>query len=112
MALPLLPPPNEFLELKPEEPVEITVRSWKLGMATIKPRYAGAPPEKTVRALRCWVPPETKPLGPDYWDITQGTLIYTLMGYLEKPDFTKYRYRITKYGVPPKARFTVEPIPL
>lgn len=66
--------------------------------------------EKRIRALRVWVPKEIKLLFPYYWDITSQTLIAQLMPALEAPGWEAKKYKITKYGVAPKARFSLEVI--
>jgi len=108
-ALPELEPPYEILELKPGETKAITVIDWQLGKMTIHPRWPGAPPEKTVRAIRLFVPREEKPLFPHYWDITAGTLVpqvWTILREARVPP-NKVVLEITKVGAAPKARFSV-----
>ena len=108
MALPELPGPYEILELRDGESVTLKIRDWRLGIMRIRPRFAGAPPEKVIKVLRLYVPRETKPVGPDYWDVTSQTLIYQLLPFLQAPDFRAKSFRITAFGVAPRKRFTVE----
>ena len=107
--LEVLEPPYEILELKPGESKTITVIDWQLGQMTIHPRWPGAPKEKTVRAIRLFVPEEEKPLFPHYWDVTAGTLVPQLWTILREARVPPNRVvlEITKVGAAPKARFSV-----
>ena len=104
-----LEPPYEILELKPGETKTFTVIDWQLGKITIHPRWPGAPKEKTVRAIRLFVPPEEKPLFPHYYDATAGTLVPQLWTILREAGVPPNRVvlTITKVGAAPKARFSV-----
>lgn len=102
--------PFEIFELVDGETRELIIKEWEEGRAVIHPKPELKP--KEVKILRVHVPPEIKPLFPYYWDITSTTLIAQLKPYLEKPDFAKYKYIITKYGVAPKARFSLKVEPL
>jgi len=104
--LEVLPQPYEILELGDGESITLKITSWKLGKITIQPKYLRAP--KEVRTLRVWVPEGYKTFEPRYFDITSQTLIYQLLPHLEVPDFTKKLFLITKHGVAPHARFTLE----
>jgi hypothetical protein len=66
------------------------------------------PEGKMIKALRIFVPAQTKPIGVSWYDITSQTLIAQLLPFLEQPNFGNKTFVITKYGVAPKARFTVE----
>jgi len=101
-----LPPPFEILDLADGESIEMQIKKWELGLGIIVPRVIGV--EKEIRILRVWVDPRYKLTVPYYWDITSGTLQAGLLPYLEKPNFTKLIFKITKYGVAPRARFTLE----
>jgi len=96
----------EILELVDGGTITLHPQRWLLGRATIHPGYADRP--KVIRALRIWIPRREKPIGPDYWDITSQTLIYQILPYLERPDYRTRTFRITKHGVAPRARFTLE----
>jgi hypothetical protein len=104
--------PYEILELRDRESVRLRVVSWEQGTITIHPRYPGAPAEKEIAALRVHLAAGTKPYPPLYWDITSKTLQAQLLPLLLERGFERYEYVITKYGVPPKARFTLERVPL
>jgi len=96
----------EILELPDGGILQCRILRWLLGRTTIHPGYAGRP--KVIRVLRIWIPREEKPIGPDYWDITSQTLIQQILPYLERQDFRGRTYTITKHGVAPRARFTLQ----
>lgn len=101
-----LPGPYEIFELADGESKTLQVTKWELGTAFIKTREV--PEGKTIKVLRVYVTTAVKPIGVGWWDITSGTLIAQVLPFLEKPDFTRKKFTIKKYGVAPKARFTVE----
>lgn len=103
--------PYELLDLPDRGEVTLDVTSWERGSMTIKPRYAGAPAEKIIPVLRVHVTAETKAYPPHYYDITSKTLIAQALPMLMAPDFRDYLYRIVKFGVAPRARFTLERVP-
>jgi len=107
-----LEPPYEIFELADGESRTMRVEKWVRGLMTIRPRYAGAPPEKEVEALRVWVPPEIKPEFPHYWDITAGRLRAQLLPILKAPGFEKLEITVTKRGVAPRAYFEVSVKPV
>jgi len=109
--LPLLPPAYEILELADGESREFLVTKSELGRMVISPRWPGAPPTKEVRALRLHTTREWKEFGPLYWDVTPATLVTELIELIHRPKYYGIRLRITKYGVPPKARFRIQIIP-
>jgi len=78
----------------------------------IHPRYPGAPEEKEIESLRLHLAPGVKALPPNYYDLTSKTLQSQMLPMLLERGFERYEYVITKYGVAPKARFTVERRPL
>ena len=104
-----LPGPYEILDLRDGESIDLRVERWELGKMRIRVRRTGE--EKEIIALRVYVPPELKPTLPHYYDITANTLRAGLLPYLEKPDYRRYIFRITKIGVAPTARFMLEVIP-
>jgi len=108
--LEVLPAPYEILELKDGEEITLRITDWKVGKITIIPKYLEE--EKEIPVLRVWVPPEIKRTVPYYWDITSKTLAEGLLTYLRAPDYTLKQYRIKKFGVAPKARFTLEVTPI
>jgi len=107
----MLPGPYEILDLKDGESITLRIVGWERGKIIIHPRYPGAPPEKEIPVLRVHVTEDTKPYPPYYYDITAKTLQYQLLPYLLEPGYEKYLFKITKHGVPPRARFTLIRIP-
>jgi hypothetical protein len=99
----------EILELEDSQSVDLRVTEYELGEMVIHPRQG--PPDKRIRVLRLHVRQEDKRTGPPYWDITGQTLIEQLLPYLRRPDFRALTFRVTKYGVAPKARFGLQIIP-
>jgi len=79
---------------------------------TIRTRGPGAPEEKEIEVLRLHLPPGVKPYPPNYWDITSKTLMAQFLPHLLQPMFERYEYIVTKYGIAPRARFTLERVPL
>lgn len=103
-----LPPPFEIFELKSGEKKCFRVEKWEAGLIKIKTRRAIPIGEKTVVALRVYVPKKYKELPPPWWDITAKTLVWQLYGILKSPRYDRYLICVTKHGVPPKARFSVD----
>jgi hypothetical protein len=108
MAARVLIPPYELLDLPDGGAVALDIVKWETGTMIIHPKYAGAPAEKEIDALRVYVREGTKPYPPMYHDITSKTLMAQMIPMLEERGFDAYIYRVVKYGVAPKARFTVE----
>jgi len=104
--------PYEILDLADRGSVRIRIVSSERGSIVIHPRYPGAPPEKTIPALRVHLAPGVKPYPPNYYDITSKTLTAQLVPFLMQRDFMNYEFVITKYGIAPKARFTLERVSL
>ena len=104
--------PYEIFELADRESVTLRVTSWERGSIVIHPRYEGAPAEKEIEAMRVHLAPGVKPTPPMYWDVTAKTLIAQLMPILLERGQERYEFIVTKFGVAPKARFTVERRPL
>ena len=100
--------PYEILELEDRGTLETRILNWSVGEVEIHPGYQ--PEGKWITALRVWVPREHKEFFPWYWDITSQTLLAQLLPYLEQPGFDTKMFRITKHGVAPRARFTLEVI--
>jgi len=101
--------PYEILELKDGEVRRLVIRNWESGLVTIYP--ADKPTGKVVTALRVHVTPDQKEYFPYYWDITGKTLVAQMLPYLQQPGYQDKVFTITKHGVPPKARFTLEVMP-
>lgn len=104
--------PYEILDLPDRGVARLRIVTWERGVMTIHPRYAGAPEEKEVEVLRVHLAPGVKALPPPYFDITSKTLIAQLLPLLLERGFERYEYVVTKFGVAPKARFTLERVPL
>lgn len=104
--MPPLLGPYEILELGDQGSLTFKPLNWVEGEVTIHPRFQDGP--KTVTAIRIWVGPEVKPLFPDYYDITAQTLVAQLRPILQRADYHELVITITKFGVPPKARYQVD----
>lgn len=107
-----LPGPYEILELADRESRDLKVVSWERGTMEIHPTWPGAPPIKEIPVVRVHVTTGVKPLPPHYYDITSKTLQAQMLPMLMERGFENYWYVITKYGVPPRARFTLERVPI
>lgn len=103
--------PYEILELADRESADLKIVSFERGTMEIRPRYAGAPETKEIPVLRVHVTAATKPLAPQYYDITSKTLAAQLLPFLHQPGFEKWTFRVTAYGVAPRKRFSLERLP-
>lgn len=101
-----LPGPFEILELEDEETLTTKILRWEIGEVTIHPGYK--PEGKDIIGLRIHVPEDQKDYFPYYWDVTSQTLVAQLVPYLRREGFETRTYTITKHGVAPRARFTLE----
>ena len=101
-----LPGPYEILELKDRETLTTRIVKWETGKVEIHPAYK--PEGKWIIALRIEVPREDKEFFPWYWDVTSTTLVAQLLPQLQVAGFERKTYKITKFGVAPRARFTLE----
>ena len=101
-----LPGPFEIFELGDGDTLTTRVLKWQVGEVEIHPAYK--PEGKMIMALRIEVPEEDKEFFPYYWDITSQTLLAQLVPHLEQPGFERKTFRITKHGVAPRARFSLE----
>ena len=99
--------PFEILELRDGETIRLRVVNFEFGEAVIHPRYAGAPAEKRIPVLRLYVPPEYKPRGPPYWDVTSKTLQAQLKPLLAELKASGKEFTITAFGAAPSKRFSV-----
>jgi len=104
-SVPPLAGPHEIFDLPGNSTREFTVTKYVLGRMTITPRETKIP--KEIVALRVWVPNDDKPLYPDYWDVTAQTLIPQLVPPLDAAQGEPVRFRVTKFGSGPTARFQV-----
>lgn len=104
--MPELEGPYEILELGDGGSLTLHPQRWKKGTMTIHPRFQRGP--KVINVIRVWVPEEDKPLFPDYFDITAATLVAQIEPILKRSDLLDLEIVITKHGIPPKARYSVE----
>lgn len=107
-----LPGPYELLDLPDRGSARLRIVSWEQGLMLIHPKYPGAPREQEIPVLRVHVREGTKPTPPMYWDLTSKTLQAQLLPFLVERGYEAYEYVITKFGVAPKARFTLEQVPV
>jgi len=98
--------PLEIFELVDKEVRELIITKWEQGRVTIYPPHQ--PTGKVINALRVFVPVKTKEFFPYYWDITSKTLVAQMVPYLEAGGYEGKKFIVTKHGVAPKARFTLE----
>jgi len=110
--LPELQGPYEILDLPDRGSMKLRVKGWTHGRMTIKPKRLGGSEEVEVEALRLQLFEGYKQVPPFYYDVTAKTLIYQLLPVLQRPDYSMFELGITKYGVAPRARFTVEVSPI
>ena len=104
--------PYEILDLPDRGVARLRIVSWERGSMKISPRYEGAPGEKEIPVLRVHLAPGVKPYPPMYYDITSKTLQAQLVPLLLERGYERFEYVVTKYGVAPRARFTLERVPL
>jgi len=107
-----LPGPYEILDLPDRGSVTLRLVSWEQGSMVIHPTWPGAPAEKEIPVLRLHLAAGVKPYPPEYFDVTSKTLQAQLLPMLMERGFERYEYVITKYGVAPRARFTLERVPI
>ena len=103
-----IPDPVEFWDMEDGETRTVKVERYVEGWTYIAPRYPGAPEKKRVNVLRLHLQPGSKPTLPYYWDITSGHLAVGLRPHLARPDLADLSFTITKFGVAPRARFSLE----
>jgi len=104
----ILPGPYELLELVDKAALELLITGYQKGEVVIHPRYAGAPASKTITAMRVYVDPTTKPMGPAWWDITSQTLIAQLEPFLKGITAAPRRFKLVAHGIAPAKRYSVE----
>lgn len=102
--------PYEIFELTDGETRELRITGWSQGNVTIYPAHK--PTGKVINALRVMVPEDSKDFFPYYWDITSKMLVAQMVPYLEQAGYQDKVFVVTKYGVAPKARFTLEVRPV
>ncbi len=102
----VLPPPYEIFDYPAGGVFESKVLGWTSGQALIKPKATNE--EKYVQVIRLQLPPEARPAGMPYLDVTSKTLQAQLAPVLQDIVQNHRTVRITKYGVAPAARFSLE----
>jgi len=102
-------PPIELLDLPAEGELVTRVLRMEEGEAFIKP--SRAPQGVNVAVVRLHVPPEDKPTAPHYWDVTATTLHPSLRSQLPAAIQERRWVKVRKYGVAPRARFSLEVFP-
>lgn len=107
-----LPGPYEILDLQDQGRMALRLVSWERGTMIIHPRNAGAGEEKEIDIIRLHLAAGVKAVPPNYYDVTSKTLQAQLLPMIMERGFERFEYTITKYGVAPRARFTVERRPL
>ena len=105
-----LPGPFEILEMSDGEVRELHILSWQSGEMLISPRDGRGP--KTITAVRVFVPPTDKLAFPFYWDLTATTLVAQVLPILQSRPAGGVELRLSKYGVAPKARYSVAVVSL
>jgi len=78
----------------------------------IHPNRGAGVTEKEIEVLRVHLAPGVKAYPPMYYDITSKTLQAQLMPMFYERGYENFTYVITKFGVAPMARFTLERVPL
>jgi len=98
--------PIELLDLPDGGTLTTKILRYDEGDVTIQVGPTKIP--KVVQTLRIHVPPEGRPPGMPYWDITSKTLRAQLIPLLTDIMAKGRTVKITKHGVAPLARFTLE----
>ena len=102
----MLAEPMELLDLEDQDTLVFRVLRWEEEEAIIKPAHA--PQGKVVSVLRLHVSAETKPIFPQYWDVTSKRARALLKPWLERGDFSGKLFKLKKLGVKPTAHFMLE----
>lgn len=100
-------PPMEFWDMNDGESRTIRVLRFEEGTTTIVPRYNAARESKRVKVMRLHLTEDSKPHLPYYWDITSGHLMVGLRPHLQRDDLEDLEFTIQKFGVAPRARFSL-----
>jgi len=106
-----LDPPYEIVDFEPGRPYIFKIIDWKIGRITIVPRYPGAPPTKTIAAIRLYAAPGGKETFPPYWDITPSRLVYQLAVILTQGIPEGMALEVVRDEPGPKAHFQVRWVP-
>lgn len=104
--------PMEFLDLEDGGSARLKIVSYERGITLINTTRRGREVEIEVPVLRLHLAAGVKAYPPMYYDITSKTLIAQLMPMIMEPGFEEYTYVVTKHGVRPRARYTLERIPI
>lgn len=107
-----LPGPMEYLDLPDGGSARLRVVSYERGSSVINTTRRGQPAEVEIPVLRVHLAPGVKPYPPEYYDITSKTLQAQLLPMLMERGFENYEFVVTKHGVAPRARFTLERVPV
>jgi len=83
-----------------------------MGRITIMPKYPGAPPVKTIAAIRLYAAPGAKPTWPPYWDVTPSRLVYQLAALLTQGIPENMMLEVIRDVPGPKAHFQVRWVPI
>lgn len=97
--------PMEMLELDDGQTIHLQVVKWGKGTTTIVTDEA--PGGKEIPVMRVWVVEGTKEWFPPWWDITSKRVMPQLEGIFKFITGPPWHVSITKFGVKPRARFTV-----
>ena len=98
--------PFEILEMQDQEIIEFHIEKYEVGEMLIHPFYQKS--GKVIKALRVHLSKEEKTFFPFYWDLTAQTLIAQVLPVLKFGNFKDKMFRIQKFGVKPRARFSLE----
>jgi hypothetical protein len=101
-----LPGPYEIFDVGDGESVELRIKRYDQGEMIILPK--GATVGKRIQVLRLHLETPIRPGAMPYLDVTSKTLQAQLGPLIAAPQSPYNVYKITKHGVAPSARFTVE----
>ena len=101
--------PYDILDLRDGGELVTRVIGMEEGPIAVTPKD-GRPP-RIVEGVRLYVPMADKQTAPGWWDLTAQTLKPTLREVAREAIATGRWLKVTKYGVAPGARFSVELLP-
>lgn len=102
-----IPDPVEFWDMADGDVRTIRVTGHLEGWTYIVPRNQGPAERKRINVLRLHLQEGSKPHLPNYWDITSGHLMVGLRPHLARGDVKDLEFTIQKFGVAPRARFSL-----
>lgn len=105
--MPKMPDPMEFWDMDDAEVRTVRVVSFEEGWTYIVPRGTPSPERKRINVMRLHLAEGVKPHLPYYWDITSGHLMVGLRPHLARADLAELTFTIQKFGVAPRARFSL-----